>query len=105
MPIQLNYTEPNTGLSASVSYWFLQLGIFDTVNQTVTFTLNGYLSLAAKNSGKAPFLNQTIPVSFAALGVTGASTINQIVTAAYNYALTYTDPLTGLKFFQGGVIV
>jgi len=109
MPIQLNYTDPDTGLIAGTSYWFAQLMQIDNINNSVTFNLGGYVSLAAKNANKKPIAQKQISAAFSELGLSGSSTLAQMPTALYNFALTYNFPSIagagGGVFFNGGSIV
>lgn len=105
MPIQLNYTDSDTGINLGTSYWFVQVASIDAISNTIIFTINGYLNIAAKNSGKNPFLSKSVIATFSQIGLSGTNTINQLVNAAYNYALTYNDPATNTIFFGGGTIV
>ncbi len=108
MPIQLNYTDPNTGQNSGTSYWFAQIANIDRINNNVTFTMNGFFNLAAKNAGKLPFASKTIQATFAQLGLSGSTTLAQLGNALDNYALTYSEIITPTQtvvFFQGGTIV
>jgi hypothetical protein len=107
MPIQLNYTDPNNGINAGVSYWFIQKFHFDQIAGTVTFDLNGYGSVALKNAGKTPFFVKTISGTFAAVGINGSTTAAAIISNGYTFALTYSETAFGVTtvFFAGGTIV
>lgn len=105
MPIQLAFTDNNTGLAIPATYWFIETCTIDQLTNNIYFTINGYVSLAQKNAGKNPFLIKSISTTFALLGVTGASTLAQFLTAMYNFALTYNDPNNPGIFFQGATIV
>lgn len=99
MPIQLNYTDPDSGLNISASYWFATAANIDTLSQLVQYDLSGYLNLAAKNAGKQPFKKHIVIPTFGQLGLTGGSTLNQFAAAAYVFALAND------LFFSGGTIV
>lgn len=107
MPIQLNYTDPNTGDTRTISYWFAQIATIDRIANTILFTMNGYLSLAAKNANKVPFLSKNIQATFAQLGISGSTTLAQLGNLLDAFALTYTEQLgsTSTTFFSGGTIV
>lgn len=108
MPIQLNYINPDTGITLGVSYWFAQLATIDRTVNTITFTMNGYFNLAAKNANKLPFNQKTIVATFAQLGVAGSTTMAQLGNILDNFALTYTETTPAnqvITFFAGGTIV
>ena len=103
MPLQLNYTDSNTGLNLPTSYWFVQYANIDNVNNIITVTIGGYVNIAAKQAGHTQFLTKVMTLPFATLGLTAASTIAQLLTAIYTAALTYTE--TFIVFFNGATIV
>lgn len=105
MPIQLNYTDQDTGIALGTSYWFIQTLHVDQIANLITFEINGYNNIASKTAGKLPFKTKVIRTTFALLGITAASTLAQMLTAMYNFALTYSDPSFGAVFFTGGTIV
>lgn len=99
MPIQLNYTDPDSGNNIPVSYWIVKDAIFDYINSKVQVDIGGYVTLALKNAGKKSFLNKSYVLDFATLGVTGSSTNTQMAIAAYTWILNNDT------FFTGGSIV
>lgn len=99
MPIQLNYTDQNSGLNLTTSYWFIVDATFDFLAGKVQFDVSGYVTLALKTAGKKPFMNRSFVVDLVTLGLTGNSTFAQAATAAYTYALANDG------FFSGGTIV
>lgn len=108
MPIQLNYTDPNTGQNSTVSYWFAQIATIDRIANAVTFTMNGFFNQASKNANKAPFLSKQIVATFAQLGVSGSTTMAQLGNLLDAFALTYSElisPNQSVVFFSGGTIV
>lgn len=98
MPVQLNYTDQVTGLNVNTSYWFAQYAEIDNINNILNVTMNGYFTVAAKNAGKTPFNRVQLRPTFAQLGLSGATTLSQMLSAIYTFALTDA-------FFSGGTIV
>ncbi len=105
MPIQLNYTDSDTGINIPASYWFIISQDFDRLANVARWMFGCYNSLASKNAGKNPFRYREIITTLTSLGITGTTTANQIIAAMETFALNQADPETGIKFFNGGVIV
>lgn len=100
MPIQINYTDPASGLNVPAMYCYADNVQFDNVNLIVRYTISGYLNAAAKTAKKQPVITRPpVVITDQALGLTAAMTLNDAALAIYNAALS-TDP-----FFTGGTIV
>lgn len=110
MPIQLNYTDPDSGQNTGVSYWFvMEVDIIraDLVlaNNIIKFQIGAYNNLAARNAGKSPFKYRVGLVTLGQLSLTGASTLATILSNLETFLLTWVDPLTNTTPFSGGTIV
>lgn len=108
MPIQMNYTDPNTGGNATASYWFGTLEHMDRYNSIVVIEYWGYWNQAARSQGKNPIQKYNVIAKFSDLGITGSQTIAQMFAAMDTFALTYQEQ-NGINnnppFFQNGTIV
>lgn len=98
MPIQLNFTDPDTGIMIGTSYWFIIEVDIDRILNIVKLSFGAYNNLAAKNAGKRPFRFKDYTTSFTQLGISGTSTLNQLTNAIEVFALADS-------FFAGGTQV
>ena len=99
MPIQLNYTDSNTSLNVPAMYLFAFNAIFDNIALTVTWSMGGYISAAAKTAGHLPLITRYLTATFAQLGISAPTTLTQTAASFYIFALA-NDP-----FYAGGTIV
>lgn len=104
MPIQLNYTDADNGINFPNMFWRAEEVNMNSFSNRVVFTLYGYPTQAAATAGKRFYTSKTFVASFAQLGLTLSSTMQQVLNALYTFALTASDP-NGQIFFQGGTIV
>ena len=107
MPIQVNFTDPQTNINVPASYW--KISVYDINDDLNTWdvTYAGFKDLASKNQGYGSFTRaQRVFGKFSDLvGINNSSTWAQIKAAIDTFALNYTDPYTLTKPFNGGTIV
>ncbi len=102
MPLQLNYTEPRTGVPHPSSYWAIEEAIIRPVANHTLFIIGGWHDVSQYNAGGQPF--KRLAYSFNQVP-TGNQTFAQVVASLYTYVQNNANPETNTLFFAGATVV
>lgn len=108
MPLQMSYTNPETGEEHPESYWELSdfnveviHSASDAAQTHVKF--EGWYDKAAHDAGLREFMSKEYDLPVGPINL--AVTVGDAIAGLYLYAQATPEPGTGVSFFDGAITV